>query len=411
MRCLPPCWFGLTLLLAACHAGSPEGPLGVSVIGDDWESPEVAATLATMTDAGLVRLDREGQVIPGAAARWAILDDGVDYIFRIDDQAGLSAKTIARRLREALRRNADNPELAALQPVDSIAAVTSSVVEMRLGAPQPDLLPLLAQPELAVGGPTQWRARKEGATQVLLTAAAGEEDAASLRLRTERVGRAVARFQAGGSALVLGGTFANLGVVRAAHLPREVLHFDPATGLFGLAIRNAGLDPALRTALSLAIDRDRIVTLLAAPQQAKATTIAGSTIEPELDQRRDMARALLAGRTPQIKVVMPRGPGARLVFAALVNDWRSVGIEAQAVDPKAPSDLAFVDRVAPAGTLATLACAVSAGCNPRDRLALINPPFIPIATPIRWSLVSPSLTAFTGNALAAHPLDQLRMRK
>jgi peptide/nickel transport system substrate-binding protein len=124
-----------------------------------------------------------------------------------------------------------------------------------------------------------------------------------------------------------------------------------------------------------------------------------------------MARALLAGRTPQIKVVMRRGPGARLVFAALVNDWRSVGIEAQAVDPKAPSDLAFVDRVAPAGTLATLACAVSAGCNPRDRLALINPPFIPIATPIRWSLVSPSLTAFTGNALAAHPLDQLRMRK
>lgn len=78
------------------------------------------------------------------------------------------------------------------------------------------------------------------------------------------------------------------------------------------------------------------------------------------------------------------------------------------VDSDASPDLILVDRVAPAGTLATLACAVSAGCDPGDRLALINPPYIPIATPIRWSLVAPSLGLFTENALAAHPLDQLR---
>ncbi|WP_420139244.1 ABC transporter substrate-binding protein [Sphingomonas sp.] len=411
MRWLPSGLLSVVLLLAGCRGGTSDGPLSVSVIGTDWKSPEAAATLATTTDVGLVRLDREGQVIPGAAARWAILDDGVDYIFRIDDQAGLSARAIARRLRDALRRNTANPDLSALQPVESITAVTSSVIEMRLDSPQPDLLPLLAQSELAVGGPSQWRSTKENAGQILLTPPPGDEEAAAVRLRAEQVGRAVARFQAGGSALVLGGTFADLGVARAADLPREALRFDPTSGLFGLAIRNAQLDPALRTALSLAIDRDRIVSLMAAPQQTKATTIAGSTIEPPLDQRREMARALLAGRAPQIQVGMPPGPGARVLFAALASDWHKVGIEAHAVELGAPSDLSLVDRVAPAGTLATLACAVSAGCNPRDRLALINPPFIPIATPIRWSLVAPSLDAFTANALAAHPIDQLRTRR
>jgi hypothetical protein len=74
------------------------------------------------------------------------------------------------------------------------------------------------------------------------------------------------------------------------------------------------------------------------------------------------------------------------------------------------ADLALVDRVAPPATLAPLACAFSAGCDPRDRLALINPPFIPIGAPVRWSLVAPSLDLFTENGLAAHPLDQLRSR-
>ncbi|MBW8745499.1 MAG: hypothetical protein JF628_14390 [Sphingomonas sp.] len=67
--------------------------------------------------------------------------------------------------------------------------------------------------------------------------------------------------------------------------------------------------------------------------------------------------------------------------------------------------------VAPPATLALLACAYSAGCDPRDRLALINPPFIPIGAPVRWSLVAPSLDLFTENGLAAHPLDQLRSRR
>lgn len=395
-------------LLAGCHGGSDNGRITVSQIG---EQPEKAA-IAAATSEGLVRLDREGQVIPGAAARWAILDDGLDYIFRIDDAAGVSAPAVARRLRESLRRHQRDPDFAALGPIESIEGVTGTVVEIRLSAPQPDLLPLLARPEFTVGGITDFKTGRHGGNPILLDARPGEDAPASILLRTERAGVAVARFQEGESELVTGGTFNNLPVARAARPDRKSLRFDPATGLFGFAIRNAGLAATVRTALSLAIDRDRIVAGIGAPGHAKATTIAGSSIEPPLPERRASALALLHGQSAHIRVAMPRGPGAHLLFAFVAQDWAKVGISVEMVDLQARNaDLVLVDRVAPPATLAPLACALSAGCNPRDRLALINPPFIPVGAPVRWSLVAPSLDLFTENGLAAHPLDQLRSHR
>jgi peptide/nickel transport system substrate-binding protein len=395
------------LLLAGCHGGHGGGTIVVSVIGEHNEAPVAAAT-----NAGLVRLDREGQVIPGAAARWAILDDGLDYIFRVDDGAGLSAATIARRLRDALRRHRRDADFAGMAPVESIEAVTGTVVELRLSVPQPDLLPLLARPEFAVGAPTPLKSGKPDRDGVMLEPRQADEAPAPILLRAERVGRAVIRFQNGDSALVLGGSFTDLPVARAARPRRDALRFDPATGLFGFAIRDPNLSTPLRTALSLAIDRDRIVAAIGAPGQAKATTIAGSTIEPPLAERRAAARALLAGQSAHVRVAMPRGPGARLLFALAAHSWAEVGISAEMVGPEArDADLALVDRVAAPGTLAALACALSAGCDPADRMALINPPFIPVTAPVRWSLVGPSLDLFTENGLSAHPLDQLRMRR
>lgn len=396
------------LLLAGCHGGSDRGAIAVSLIGDRLD--EAAVTGADSE--GLVRLDREGQVIPGAAARWAILDDGLDYIFRIDDGAGLNAQVVARRLREALRRHRRNPNFAALGPVESIEAVTATVVEMRLSVPQPDLLPLLARPEFAVGAPTDFKPGKPRHAQIVLDPRPGDDAPAPILLRVEHVGRAVVRFQKGDAELVTGGTFADLPVARAAQPDRKSLRFDPATGLFGFAIRNADLPATVRTALSLAIDRDRIAAAIGIPNHAKATTIAGSTLEPPLAERRAAALALLKGATAHIRVAMPRGPGARLLFALAAQDWAKVGIRAEMVGPEARNpDLAMVDQVAPPGTLAILACALSAGCDPADRLALINPPFIPMAAPVRWSLVAPGLDLFTENALAAHPLNQLRTHR
>ena len=395
------------LLLTACRGGRNDGPISVSMIGEQAGQ----AAIQGATEDGLVRLDREGQVVPGAGARWAILDDGLDYIFRIGDQAGSSAPAIARRLRESLRRQKHKPDFAAMAPIESIQAVTRTVVEIRLAVPQPDLLPLLARPEFAVGAaaPLMLGRAQDGSRR--LEPRPGEESA-PIQLRAERVGRAVTRFQRGETDLVLGGSFADVAVARAARLPRKMLRFDPASGLFGFAIRDPGMPTTIRTALSLAIDRDRIVAAIGASSQVKATTIAGSVLEPPLAQRRAAALALLDGKTTHVRVAMPPGPGARLLFALAAQDWGKVGISAEMVAPDArDADLALLDRVAPPGTLSMLACVFSAGCDPRDRLALINPPFIPVATPVRWSLVAPGLDLFTENALAAHPLDQLRSRR
>jgi peptide/nickel transport system substrate-binding protein len=398
-----PALIGASLLIAGCRDRG-DGPITVSAIGSD-----TASAITEATEEGVVRLDREGQIIPGAAARWAILDDGLDYIFRIDDGAGLSAPAIARRLRDALKRHRRDPDFAALDPVESIDAVTGTVVEMRLSQPQPDLLPLLARPEFAVGAPADFKAGKAEHGAITLDPRSGDDAPAPILLHREPVGRAVVRFQNGAAQLVTGGTFNDLPVVRAAQPDRKVLRFDPAAGLFGFAIRNASLPTTVRTALSLAIDRDRIVATIGALNHAKATTIAGSALEPPLTERRAAALALLGGKTFHIRVAMPRGPGARLLFAFAAQDWGRVGIDAEMVGANTrDADLVLVDRVAPPATLATLACALSAGCDPADRLALINPPFIPVASPVRWSLVAPSLDLFTENGLAAHPLDRLR---
>jgi peptide/nickel transport system substrate-binding protein len=319
-------------------------------------------------------------------------------------------------LRDALRRHRRDPDFAALGPVESIDAVTGTVVEMRLSVPQPDLLPLLARPEFAVGAASDLKRGKPAGdakhSHVRLDPRAGYDARLPVLLLAERVGRAVVRFQSGDADLVTGGTFADLPVARAAEPDRKALRFDPATGLFGFAIRDADLDLAVRNALSLAIDRDRIVAAIGAPGQAKATTIGGSTLEPPLAERRATALAVLQGKTAHIRVAMPPGPGARLLFAFVAQDWARVGISAEMVDADARNaDLALIDRVAPPATRATFACAVSAGCDPADRLELINPPFIPIATPVRWSLVAPALGLFTENGLAVHPLDQLRSRQ
>ena len=110
MKAVLPLVLG-ALLLAGCHGGRNGGTITISLVGESS-----AAGAAAATGEGLVRLDREGQIIPGAAARWAILDDGLDYIFRIDDRAGVSAAGIARRLRDALRRHRRDPDFAALDP-------------------------------------------------------------------------------------------------------------------------------------------------------------------------------------------------------------------------------------------------------------------------------------------------------
>jgi len=473
---LPP--IAMALAIASCSRGRDEGPVTVSVIGGAPEARDPdkgpldapGAVLLAATAQGLVRYDAAGQIEPGAAGQWDVSSDGLYFTFRTAQGLPVDAGRIARTLRAAIApasRNALKPVLGA---IEEIVAVTPEVVEIRMRAPRPNMLQLLAQPELAIpgkaGGTGPFHIRSHAAAAVLLAPSTTDEeevDAAERRrrqvwLRGERAAIAVARFEAGQSALVLGGRFADLPIARAAKLPANALHFDPVVGLFGLEIADAdgfAGDAANRRALSMAIDRDRLVKSFAVSGWSKADALVPGGLadlpapaQPDFlaigfAARQAEAREAVAawttkhqGGAAHVRVALPRGPGARLLFALLRLDWQAVGITAEAVGPDDPADLRLIDAVAPADIAswylrhftcdrsvvcdaqadAALAAARDAPSFPErnDRLAEADAilarvmPFIPIAAPLRWSLVTPRLAGYQDNARGVHPLNHLR---
>ncbi len=156
---------GLTvasLSLGGCGGGRDE-VTRVAVIGakprlvDTVEAPLSAgdALVRANVAQGLVRFDERGQVVPGLAERWNVSDDGLSYIFRLTtgewpDGRRIKADEIARILARQLRPASTNPLKDTLGAVDEIVAMTDRVIEIRLAAPRPYLLQLLAQPEFGI---------------------------------------------------------------------------------------------------------------------------------------------------------------------------------------------------------------------------------------------------------------------
>ena len=417
---------------------------------------------------GLVRFDAAGQLEPGLAQSWIVSDDGLRYTFRLapvtwGDGSRVTADQVAERLRAANSRASRNPLKNLLGAIDEIVAMTDDVLEISLKAPRPSILQLLAQPEMAVlragQGTGPYRAEKDGDALLLVQPDApdGEEQDVILHpvdLRGEPAGVAIARFAAKNSDFVTGGTMGDLPLLRVARVPAGSQGFDPANGLFGLAfVRLEGpwANPAARQALSMAIDRGSLATRLQVPEFRPRSTLVPEGIDelPQpaappwaaapIDQRRAFARQALAavhdGTPLRVRVALPEGLGYRLVFAHLRRDWRAVGVEAIAVAPGADADLRLVDAVAPA-SLATwylrrFSCEISAVCesaidtalaearatpNIAERSSLLGNAdrqltdaafFLPLGSPVRWSLVSQRLNGFRPNAFARHPLSEL----
>jgi peptide/nickel transport system substrate-binding protein len=465
-------------LLIGCQRGQDDGPVAVSVIGpaativDPSKEPlsTPSAVLLSATAQGLVRFDGAGQIEPGLAIRWAVSDDGLYYTFRLADGLALDAEDAARRLRAAIGRNSRNPLKPLLGTIEEIIAVTPEVIEIRLVAPQPNLLELLAQPELALlangagTGPFKIASRINGA---LLLTPAVEEDEESLSdeererrevwLLSNRAAMAVARFVDQKSDLVLGGSFNDLAVTRAAQLPPRALRFDPVSGLFGLAVvasKGFLINVDNRRAIAMAIDRDRIAAAFNTPAwrivtslTAPGTAEVGVPAEPDwsgapLPLRRSAAKTIVAAwsarekRRPHLRIAMPDSPGARLLFTLISIDLASAGVDTERVAMGADADLRLIDAVAPSNSanwyLRHFTCGISPICSELadialkaaasaptqearaarltdadQRLAEVSP-FIPIAQPLRWSLVSPRLGDFQENARGRHPLNHLR---
>ncbi|MEO7637340.1 MAG: ABC transporter substrate-binding protein [Sphingomicrobium sp.] len=433
-------------------------------------SPGEAVLLANVAQ-GLVRFDARGQIEPGLAERWTVSDDGLSYIFRLakaewPSGRKISAQQVARLLKQAAAANGGNALGDTLGAVDEIVAMTDRVLEIRLKAPRPNLLQLLAQPELALvregegAGPFRLAKRPvEGGALRLRRSVPGpdgdDERREEVLLAGATARDAVRRFAAGEIDLVVGGTFADLPHARAVKLKRRTLQFDPVAGLFGLAVvRKSGPLEAVevRHLLAQAIDRDALIAALDVPGLVPRATVLEGGLEgiaeaPQppwlatpLAERR-LALVAAADRLfcklerPLLRIALPDGPGADQLLARLAADWSVLGIRVERAGKGGPSDLRLVDRVAPSTSPAWFVrhfrCGTSALCDAEidalldaaraapvaaQRAALLADaarridklqPFLPIAAPIRWSLVSPRIEGFAGNRFGRHTLTAL----
>lgn len=469
-----------TALLSACSNSGETGPINVSMIGSPPGSadpnrgpvtPAGAVTLASVAQ-GLVSFGPQGEIVPALASRWIMTDDGLSFIFRIKrarwaDGKPVTARQVAERLDATIRSGKSRNRLKPLfGSVRTVIAMTGEVIEIRLNAPQPDLLQLLAQPELAIirgaasngTGPFFIHSQRDGVTRLrplLEDGAAAPEppDANDVRLRYDPPALAAARFDLQQIALLTGGTFSDLPYARAIDPPAAQFSIDPAYGLFGLAITPQSKtmeDPALRQALAMTIDRDRIVqrfgvsrwrpvySVLPVQLDSAKPPAALPWVEADRNERIARARALLAGKTgiPEIRIDLPAGPGGRLLLALLRADWAVLGVSVRRAGNGEAADLVLIDEVAPHSSaqwyLERLSCGPRTLCIPSvektvrsvagaadlasraERIAEADAAiasqqvYIPIALPLRWSLVRPSLDRWRTNAFAVHPLDRLR---
>ena len=336
----------LLALLGACQT-EDDRALDVAVIGspagllDQGGRLGAAGQLVQAATAqGLVALDAQGQVVPALADRWIVTDDGDSYIFRLRDGtwpggAPLNGQNAARALRQALAQLQGTTLGLDLADIAEVRVMTDRVLELRLARPVPELLQLLAQPELALrlrqqgSGPFEIvRGRKGqgvagqdgagrsgagtengGAGSTAMTGIVrlaeipprrlglppiSDEDAPSraVRLHALSARAATEAFTRGEVAVVLGGRFADLPLGQAAAgLSRRALQIDPAVGLFGLAVvSDAGplATAEFREALNMALDREALAGAVGLTGWASAVrivpapggTLAGSAGPP-----------------------------------------------------------------------------------------------------------------------------------
>ncbi|MDQ3145294.1 MAG: ABC transporter substrate-binding protein, partial [Pseudomonadota bacterium] len=154
---------GVALAVAGCGSEQSQSlnaaviGTGEVMLGDPLLPPasEGQAVLRVNVAQGLVRFDAAGEVEPGLAERWNVSDDGLSYIFRLQsgewpDGRRIMARDVVRSLTRMLRADRDGATRDALGAIDEVVAMTERVIEIKLTAPRPNLLQLLAQPEMAL---------------------------------------------------------------------------------------------------------------------------------------------------------------------------------------------------------------------------------------------------------------------
>lgn len=472
------------LTLGSCGLFGESGPVRIVAIGPlnpaanplNGELSAANAALLDTTSQGLISYDGEGQIEPGLAERWTVTADGRSYIFRLREAKWANgrkvmAEEVASILRAYLGPRSRHVLKDDFPEVETIKAMTDSVIEIRLSVPQSGILELLAQPSMAIvgksGGWGPLRARRAGQAMLLTPVpdplaedqaaaeAAASDPAASIELIGTDAPHALARFKNGYADGVIGGRFSTLPYFVASNIGRSRLVVDPVPGLFGLAIvRPDGFlaSDTNREALSRAVRRDRLVqafgltewrpqvTMRPAREGAPAPLIPAWADYDDASRQAQAKRAVDAWRAggreiEPLRIAVPDSPGGRILFAYVAADFAAIGVPSRRVDMGSVADIKLIDEIAPNDDplwpLRRLSCRRDTLCNREAQdmidLATANvdagqrqqqvaeiegvlarySPFIPLATPLRWSVASQRLTGLRANARTQHPLNRM----
>jgi oligopeptide transport system substrate-binding protein len=480
-RLIPSAALALAIAVAGCGGGQRKDnvPVVVSAIGGAPSAGDPSRgalglpqrVLMDATAQGLVRFDAAGQIEPGLAERWIVIDDGRSYIFRLREAAWpdgqpVTAEQVVRALRRAAAPGSGNALAPFLAVIDEIVEMTPQVIEIRLKRSRPDLLKLFAQPELAVfregrldgSGPFRGHGGR-GPVELTPLPVPGRDDEdtplgpeRTVRLYGERAAVALARLRAGKSDLILGGTFADWPLLAQVDLPAGSIQVDPAIGLFGLAVlrRDGFLEaPENRAAVAMAIDREALTQAVKADWAPTETLLPAALDSAAPPAQPDWAGLAMADRIAEarsrvqawhrahpepvvIRIALPPGPGATLVWGHVAAAMLRIGLQPQRVALGSPAELALIDQVAPYDSgrwfvqTACVACSEQAAAfiaaareapdlaaraqriSQADATLTADVAFIPLAQPLRWSVVTPRLGAWQRNTRAWHPLNHLR---
>lgn len=467
-----------TMMLTACAQGVDNARVRVDIIEDRPQPfniaalplPLASAYLRSATAQGLVTFDQKGRIAPALANRWIVTDDGLSYIFRLNktrwnDGREITSDEIANLLRTRIRELRNGRFNAELAVIDRVVPMTGKVVEIRLRAPMPYLLEMIAQPEFGLvkkghgSGPMQ--ASKLGQVMRLQLKGVDERGAPVLEneivtLRSAKASYALARYAEGHTDLVEGGRFEDFPLLEAGKINGNEIHFDPVPGLFGLLFVEAGpflSDTANREAIAMAIDRPKLLTSFDIVAWQEALTLVPESLPSRMDNprptwtsqrisgRKEAARAIITrwenshGQVRPLRIALPRGFGSRIFFAMLKADMAAIGLNIERVTPDKPHDLRLIDRTAdqssPAWYMDQISCTVARICSAEAdrlvaeaRMATDAPAraqllaqaetelqstrnFIPIANPLRWSVARPGLLGHTANGRGWHLLQYL----
>ena len=407
----------LSAALTGCF-GSGDRPVQVlaigepgSIFGGGANLPLGAQLLRAATTEGLVAFDEQGRVVPALADRWIVTDDGSTYIFRLrdgtwPDGSQISADNTRAALMQAIRAQAGQPLAADLMAIEQVRAMAGRVIEIRLSQQMPDLLQLLAQPELGVvnggrgAGPMKAKRDTDNELKlagVLLRPIAPEDRGLPqqenwttrvrpLRLSAAPAARAIELFGLGKADLVLGGGLSDFPRLAAAGVARSAIRLDPVSGLFGLALvhdRGFLAKPENREAIAMAIDREAMIASFNIAGWTATSRVLNPALEGDngtigerwtartIEERRAQAAARVAqwkgaAHSPaELSIALPDGPGADVLYERLAGDLKSIGIAVQRVAQHADADLRLIDQTAsyarPAWFFNQLSCAAARG--------------------------------------------------